>query len=63
MPYCTSVFLCVCVCVLRFLNRNQSKLGSLGKATVEELGMISRRVEGVHPETPAIEAMNIMSKK
>jgi hypothetical protein len=31
--------------------------------SVEDLGLISYKVEGVHPETPAIEAMALMSTK
>lgn len=48
--------------IIKFLHKSPAKLGSLGSATVGELGLISGHVEGVHPETPAIEALMTMSK-
>ncbi len=46
-----------------YLFTHKSRLGPLGSMSVEDLGLISYKVEGVHPETPAIEAMALMSTK
>ncbi|GFH13702.1 uncharacterized protein HaLaN_09637 [Haematococcus lacustris] len=49
--------------IVKFLCAQRVKLGSLGALSLEELGMLSHKVEGVHPETSAIEALAIMSEK
>lgn len=49
--------------IIKFLHQHKVRLGPLGSMTVEDLKLISHHVEGVHPETPAIEAMSLMSRK
>jgi len=49
--------------IIKFLSRHKTELGPTGTRTVEQLGLISYSVEGVHPETPAVEAMASMSRK
>lgn len=49
--------------IIRFLLRNSDKLGDIIKLTVENLGFVGKKVEAVHPEMSALEAMNLMNKK
>uniref|UniRef100_A0A7S0X0C9 CBS domain-containing protein n=1 Tax=Chlamydomonas leiostraca TaxID=1034604 RepID=A0A7S0X0C9_9CHLO len=49
--------------IVKFLARHKEQLGPLSTKTVEELGLVSGRVECIDPGTPAIEAMAAMSYK
>lgn len=49
--------------ILRFMLKHKEKLGDILDLTVAGLGFVGKKVEAVHPEMSALEAMNLMNKK